>query len=267
MSKRQMPTPGLLCMMKYLSEGWMMMQRDVHLSPQDLLQAMQFKDGDFARTAVISGQPQRVSMAFEKLKNPMRNFSAFGYTFWTGEHRGTRVTVGNGGLYAPDAALVTELLCAGGVDCLIRLGSCGGLLEEIGIGDYVLAEGVLRGDGVTRYYVDDAFAPLADKGINHILQEGFQTVKRGLVWTTDAILKETKAFVNDAISKGAIAVDMVTSPFLTIAQIYQKRAAALLVVSDNVITGDLGFASIKVFDAEKKMIDRTFDLIETIDPR
>jgi purine-nucleoside phosphorylase len=137
--------------------------------------------------------------------------------------------------------------------------------EEITIGDYVLAEGALRGDGVTRYYVDDAFVPSADKGITDMLQEGFEKVQRGVVWTTDAILKETKAFVNDAISKGAIAVDMVTSPFLTIAQIYNKKAAALLVVSDNVITGEVGFANIKVFDAEKRMIDRTFDLIGAID--
>lgn len=242
-----------------------MMQREVHLSPQGLLGAMQFKEGDFARIAVLSGQPQRVSLAFDKLDNPVRNFSAFGYTFWTGEYKGMRVTVGNGGLYAPDAALVTELLCAGGVDCLIRLGSCGGMQEEMRLGDYVLAEGALRGDGVTRYYVDDAFETLSDEGVNHILQEGFKEIRRGVVWTTDAILKETKAFVNDAISKGAIAVDMVTSPFLTIAQLYKKKAAALLVVSDNVITGEIGFANSNVFDAEKRMVDLTFDLINSID--
>jgi len=241
------------------------MQREVHLSPQDLLRSMQFKEGDFARVAVLSGQPQRVSMAFEKLENPVRNFSAFGYTFWTGLYKEVRVTVGHGGLYAPDAALVTELLCTGGVDYLIRLGSCGVMREDIKIGDYVLAEGAIRGDGVTRYYVDDAFVPYADKVMSDKLKEGFKKVNRGMVWTTDAILKETKEFVNDAISRGAIAVDMVTSPFLTIAQIYKKKAAAILVVSDNLITGEVGFGNIKVFDAEKRMIDRAFDLIGAID--
>lgn len=103
------------------------MQREIHITPMDLLKAVQFKEGDLAKIAIISGQPQRVSMALEKLKNPLKNFSAFGYTFWTGEYKGKRVTVGNGGMYAPDAALVTELLCAGGVDYLIRLGSCGSM--------------------------------------------------------------------------------------------------------------------------------------------
>jgi len=58
---------------------------------------------------------------------------------------------------------------------------------------------------------------------------------------------------------------MVTSPFLTIANLYDKKAAAILLVSDNLITGEIGFASIKVFDAEKKMIDRAFDLMGVID--
>jgi purine-nucleoside phosphorylase len=242
-----------------------MMQRPVHISPQDLLKSMQFKEGDFAKIAILSGQPQRVAMALEKLKNPVRNFSAFGYTFWTGDYWGKRVTIGNGGLYAPDAALVTELLCVGGIDYLIRLGSCGGMRDDIKIGDYVLAENALRGEGVTRYYVSDGFTPHADETLGNKLAELFIKVHRGMVWTTDALLRETKELVNNAISQGAIAVDMVTSAFLTITQIYKKKAAALLMVSDNLITGEVGFSNIRVFDAEKRMIDSAFDLIGAID--
>ena len=242
-----------------------MMQRDVHLTAQDLLMAMQFKPGDFGEIAIISGQPQRVQMALEKLKNPMRNFSAFGYTLWTGEYKDKRVTVGHGGMYAPDAALITELLCVGGVEYLIRLGSCGAMKKEIEIGDYVIAKGAIRGDGVTRYYVDDDFVPHADEVLTTKLAELCpKHTHLGMIWTTDALLRETKEVVNDAIAKGAIAVDMVTSPFLTIAQLYGKKACALLVVTDNLITGEIGFADIRVFDAERRMIERGFDLVREI---
>jgi len=108
-----------------------MMQRPIHVSPQDMLKSMQFKDGDFANIAIVSGQPQRIQLALEKLENPVKNFSAFGYTFWTGEYKSNRITVGNAGLYAPDSAMITELLCVGGIDYLIRLGSCGALKENI----------------------------------------------------------------------------------------------------------------------------------------
>ncbi|MCD6319409.1 MAG: hypothetical protein J7M03_01880 [Candidatus Desulfofervidaceae bacterium] len=244
-----------------------MMEREIHISPQDLLQAMQFRPGDFANIAIVSGQPQRVNMALEKLKNPVKNFSAFGYTFWTGEYKGKRVTVGNGGMYAPDAALITELLCVGGVDYLIRLGSCGALKSEIKLGELVLAESALRGDGVTKYYVNnDGFIPQADKSLTDTLEAICKKhIYRGKVWTTDALLRETKEVINNVIRQGGIAVDMVTSPFLTISQLYNKKAIALLVVSDNLITGEIGFSNIKVFDAERRMIGYAFNLVGAID--
>lgn len=232
----------------------------------DLLMAMQCKPGDLAGIALVSGQPQRVTMALEKLENPTINFSAFGYTLWTGNYKGKRVTVGNGGLYAPDSALMTDLLCAAGVEYLVRLGSCGGMREDIQIGDYVLVESALRGDGVTTYYVDDGFTPFADKELSDTVATAFNhEPHRGMVWTTDALLRETKEVVNNAIDKGAIAVDMATSPLLTIAQMNNRKAAAVLVVSDNLITGEMGFASIRVFDAEKRMVDCAFDVIEKLD--
>jgi purine-nucleoside phosphorylase len=241
-----------------------MMNRDIHISPKDLLNSMQFKEGDFADIAIVCGQPQRAMLALEKLENPVKNFSAFGYTFWTGKYNGKRVTVGNGGYYAPDSALVTELLCVGGVNNIIRLGSCGSLKKEIAVGDYVLAEKALRGDGVTKYYVDESYIPTSDIDLNNKLCNLLENTHKGMVWTTDALLKETKEIVNDVINKGAIAVDMITSAFLTIANVYKKKATALLVVSDNLITGELGFSSIKFFDAEKKMIDKSFDIIDEL---
>ncbi|MBU0896991.1 MAG: hypothetical protein KKB76_05165, partial [Candidatus Omnitrophica bacterium] len=81
-----------------------MMQRAVHLRPRDLLNSLQFKDGDFGKTAFISGQGQRARTCLENLENPIKNFTFLGYTFWTGYYNGKKVTVGNGGFYAPDSA-------------------------------------------------------------------------------------------------------------------------------------------------------------------
>ena len=110
-----------------------MMQRDIHLSPKELLSSLQFKDGDFGEIALVSGQQHRAKMCLEKLENCVKNFTFLGYTFWTGFHKGKKVTVGTGGFYAPDSAFVTEFLCVGGVNTLIRLGSCGALREDINV--------------------------------------------------------------------------------------------------------------------------------------
>ncbi|UCC95867.1 MAG: hypothetical protein JSW40_03740 [Candidatus Omnitrophota bacterium] len=244
-----------------------MMRRDIHLKPKDLLNSLQFKEGDFGKVALVSGQQQRAKMCLQKLENPVKNFTFLGYTFWTGFYRDKKVTVGNGGFYAPDSAFVTELLCVGGIDALIRLGSCGALREDISIGDYILATHIIRGDGATRYYVKDDFKNSVSDNLSSKLQAIFEPlgkIHRGGVWTTDALFRETKDIVNSYIERGAIAVDMVTSPFVTVANLYGKKAAAILAVSDNLITGSLGFADFRFFEAEMKMADVIFNIVDAM---
>lgn len=244
-----------------------MMQRDVHMDPQGLLASLQFKPGDFGDIVLVSGQQHRAQMCLKKLENPVKNFTFLAYSFWTGLYKGRKVTVGNGGFYAPDSALTTEILVAGGVETFIRLGSCGALRQDMNIGDYVLATDVLRGDGTTRYYVDDDFSPKVDDAVNSALESSFKSagiVHKGGIWTTDAIFRETKEVVNPYIEKGAIAVDMVTSPFVTIANLNKRRAGVICVVSDNLITGQMGFSDYRFFGAEMKMIDLAFEAIEKL---
>jgi len=241
-----------------------MMERDVHLHAQGLLGSLQFRPGDFGEYGIISGQLQRAQRCLQLLENPVKNFTFLGYTFWTGTYKGKKVTVGNGGFFAPDSAFVTEILCVGGIQTLIRLGSCGGLKKEMNVGDFIVVDKVLRGDGATRYYVDDKFVPTVDGDLTKKLVDVFSkagTVHQGGCWTTDALFKETKEIVNPYIEKGAISVDMVTSPFVTLANIYKRKVCAVLAVSDNLITGAMGFADFRFFDAEEKMTKLAFELI------
>ena len=244
-----------------------MMQRDYHLGPKELLASLQFKEGDFGEIALISGQRHRAKMCLERLENCVKNFTFLGYTFWSGFYKGKKITVGNGGFYAPDSAFVTEFLCAGGITTLIRLGSCGALREDINVGDYILATDIIRGDGATRYYVENDFKPKVDIDLTSKIEEVFKavgTLHRGGIWTTDALFKETKEIVNPYIEKGAIAVDMVTSPFVTVANLYKRKVAAVLAVSDNLITGALGFSDYRFFEAEMKMTNLAFGVVDKL---
>ncbi|MFA5008408.1 MAG: hypothetical protein WC546_04215 [Candidatus Omnitrophota bacterium] len=241
-----------------------MMQRDVHLHAKGLLESLQFRQGDFGQIGIISGQMQRAQRCLQYLENPVKNFTFLGYTFWTGLYKGKKVTVGNGGFYAPDSAFVTEILCVGGIKTLIRLGSCGGMKQEMTVGDFVVVDKVIRGDGATRYYVDDNFIPQVDKDLSKKLVTVFEKqgkVYQGACWTTDAMFRETKEIVNPYIEKGAICVDMVTSPFVTVSNVYKTSVAAILVVSDNLLTGEMGFADFRLFDAEEKMTKTVFEII------
>tara|TARA_B100000315_G_C14592979_1_gene596962 strand:- start:2186 stop:2917 length:732 start_codon:yes stop_codon:yes gene_type:complete len=237
------------------------------MNPKELLASLQFKEGDFGDIVLVSGQQHRAQLCLEKMENHVKNFTFLGYTFWTGYYKGIKVTVGNGGFYAPDSAFVAEILCAGGINTFIRLGSCGALRKDINIGDYVLVTDVLRGDGTTRYYVDDDFVPKVSPDVNEAINEVFKqagTIHQGGIWTTDAIFRETKEIVNPYIEKGAIAVDMVTSPLVTIANLNKRKVASICAVSDNLITGQMGFTDFRFFQAEMKMTDLAFSVVDEL---
>ena len=52
-----------------------MMEREVHLTPKDLLYTLQFKEGDFGEVVLMSGQQHRAKMCLEKLENHVKNFT------------------------------------------------------------------------------------------------------------------------------------------------------------------------------------------------
>ena len=91
------------------------------------------------------------------------------------------------------------------------------------------------------------------------------TVHEGKVWSTDAILRETRDVVNKVIDQGAIGVDMVSSAFLTIAQVNKIPAVSILAVSDNLITGQMGFINPDYYMAEGMLIQMALELVKGLE--
>ena len=242
------------------------MVKDVHMTGKDLMEMVQLRPEDIGAYALVPGPRERMEALIKKLENPIKNFSFMEYTMYTGEYAGTKVTTINGGRFSADTAITTEILCNAQAQTMIRIGSCGSLREDIQVGDLVIADSGLRGDGVTPYYVEESFQPQADPALTAQLkaaadQSGL-SVHTGKVWSTDAILKETREHVGRAVEQGAVAVDMVTSVFLTLCQLYKIPAAVILAVSDNVITGEMGFMNPDYYMAEAAMIGIALNFIK-----
>ena len=208
-------------------------------------------------------------MLLRALKNPKKSFSFLDYEMHTGTHNGKRVTVGNGGRYAADTAISTELLCAGGVQSLVRIGSCGSLNKKVKIGDLVVVTGAVRGEGTTPYYVPRNFSTVADPGIVRALVKAAKnlrvTVHLGWVYTTDALFRETPELLDQLNQQGISAIDMVTSAFLTVAQVCNKKAGAILAVSDECLYGKFGFRHPRFLATENKMIEVAVNALQFID--
>jgi len=246
------------------------MKKDVHLTGKDLMGMVQLRPEDIGKYAIVPGPKERLDGFLKSIENPIKNFSFMEYTMYTGDYAGTKITSINGGRFSADTAITTEILCNAQPKAMIRMGSCGALTEDIKIGELIVADNALRGDGVTPYYVDDPnFQPESDKALSDSIYEiacesGFKT-HRGRTWSTDAILRETREHVGNAVEKGSIAVDMVTAVFLTICQQYKIPATAILAVSDHIITGEMGFMDTNYYMAEHAMIGITLDLVKKLE--
>ncbi len=247
----------------------MQMQRDIHMSGKDMVEMLMIRPGDLGKYAIITGPAERRDAILKFLKNPIKNFSFFEYAMFTGDLDGIKVSVENGGRFSADSAIAAEVACEGGVKYIIRAGSCGGLNEDIQVGEVVIATDVVRGDGVTPYYVGDDFKTRADEKVVNALKKACDKLKVpykvGAVWTTDALLRETREVVEKFRSKGAIAVDMVTSSLLTIAQLKKVAAGSILAVSDNVITGEMGFINPKYYDALSNIVKVSLEEVRILE--
>ncbi|MCX5714916.1 MAG: hypothetical protein NT033_09015 [Candidatus Omnitrophica bacterium] len=236
----------------------MQMQKEVHLTGKDLTAMVQLRPEDVGKYAIVPGPKDRLEVLMKKIENPVRNFSFMEYTMYTGTYQGIKITGINGGRFSTDTSITTEVMCNSGIENIIRIGTCGALDENIGVGDLMVVDKVIRGDGVTPYYVDGKFQTLADKKISDTLFEVAKgmglKVHRGTAWTTDALLRETREIVEAKRKEGAIVVDMVSSTLLTICQLHKVKAASILAVSDNVITGEMGFMNPMYYMAESNLI-------------
>ncbi|HEX2930488.1 MAG TPA: hypothetical protein VHV54_12270 [Candidatus Binatia bacterium] len=235
------------------------MLKESHFTPQRMLSMLGLKPDSLGPYALIPGPKERSEMIIKLLDGPQKNFTFLDYEMHSGMLEGKRVTVGNGGRYAPDTAITTEILCGAGAQSIVRVGSCGSLQEDVKIGDLVIVTGALRGEGTSRYYVAENFSTVAHADIVNALKKAADDLKvryhLGWIFTTDALFQETPELIQQLNKQNISSIDMVTSTFLTIAQVRGKKAGAVLAVSDECLHGKFGFRDPAFFEAEQKTIE------------
>ena len=81
----------------------------------------------------------------------------------TGTYRGQRVSIVSTGIGTDNVEIVmAEILAITERPTFIRVGSCGGLQPEIGLGDLVISTGAVRLETTTSWFVHDGYPAVAD---------------------------------------------------------------------------------------------------------
>jgi uridine phosphorylase len=119
--------------------------------------------GELAEYILLPGDPDRTAriasrFEFIELEHRHREFATV-----TGRYRGRRISVVSTGIGTDNVEIVVaEILAITERPTFIRVGSCGALQPEMGLGDLVISSGAVRLESTTSFFVHDGYPAVAD---------------------------------------------------------------------------------------------------------
>jgi uridine phosphorylase len=120
------------------------------------------KEGDVGRYVLLPGDPKRCEKIAAFFDNPKLIADSREYVTYTGTLNGVKVSVTSTGIGGPSASIAICELAKCGVDTFIRVGTCGGIREDILGGDIVIASGAVRMEGTSREFAPIEYPAVAN---------------------------------------------------------------------------------------------------------
>ena len=218
-----------------------------------------------AKIVLFPGDPLRAKTVAETYLekpvcfNKVRNMLGF-----TGMYKGRRISVMGSGMGVPSATLYEhELFQFYGVESVIRIGSAGGIGEDVKLRDLVIAMTASTNSHYADMYgFPGQLTPMADP---EMLQTAMEKAKKlkvpariGQVFTADMFYNangEAGAAYRDF---GILAVEMETAGIYWEAMASKKRALSLLSISDHIFTGE-GLSAEERQDSFRQMMETALE--------
>lgn len=200
---------------------------------------------DFAPVVLMPGDPLRARYIAENfLTDPMLVNNVRGVQGYTGSYEGQRISVMASGMGMPSMGIYSyELFNFFGVEAIIRVGSAGGIREDVHLRDIVIGQGACTDSGYSHtFQLPGTFAPIA----SYRLLEHCTGLARGasLAYHVGNLLSSDLFYHDDAESTalwnkmGVLAVEMEAAALYMNAARAGKHGLAICTVSDHLLTGE-----------------------------
>ena len=201
------------------------------------------KPGDIAETVLMPGDPYRAKWAAETfLKDAVCVNQVRGMLGFTGTWNGQKVTIQGSGMGMPSLSIyANELIRDYGAQTLIRIGSCGGMQDDVAVRDVILAMTASTVSTPSRgIFRELSFAPCADYGLlaaaaTAAKDMGVRTHVGG-IYSSDVFYDERPDLTAEMERHGVLGVEMEAAELYILAARYKRRALAVLTVSDHLKT-------------------------------
>jgi len=197
--------------------------------------------GDIAERILLPGDPLRAKWVADNYLENVKQYNSVRNMFgFTGTYKGERISVQGTGMGLPSASIyVTELFNEFDVHTAIRIGTAGGLQDKTKVGDLILAMTASTDSNINRRFTNGLdFAPHCDF---HLLMAAYEASKKfarvhvGGVSSMDFFYDETDA-AKKLQAHGVLALEMEANQLYSIAARKNRRALAIMTISDHVFT-------------------------------
>jgi purine-nucleoside phosphorylase len=201
--------------------------------------------GEIAPVVLMPGDPLRARWIAQTFLDDARCYTEVrGMLGFTGTWHGRPVSVQGSGMGQPSMAIyVNELFTDYDVQSVVRVGSCGALVDGLALRDVVIGSGACTDSSMNRIAFEGLdYAPVADFGLLRGAVEAAERrgteVHVGLLFSSDSFYAARPELVARMTGYGVLAVEMEASALYTLAAKHGRRALAICTVSDHVLTGE-----------------------------
>ena len=198
-----------------------------------------------AKVVLMPGDPLRAKyVADHYLENPVCFNTVRNMLGYTGTYKGKKISVMGHGMGVPSVGIYSyELYQFFGVDTIIRIGSAGGIGDDVKVRDVVIAMGASTNSHFAdQYRFPGQLCATADFGL---LRTAVEEAERmgvradvGQVFTADQFYNDNPEAGEMYRKFGILALEMEAAGLYWTAQRLGKKALAILTISDHIFTGE-----------------------------
>ena len=209
---------------------------------------IQVAPGEVGRYVILPGDPKRCALIAKYFDNPVQIADNREYVTITGTLDGKKVSVTSTGIGGPSAAIAIEELVMCGADTFIRVGTCGGMQEDILSGDIVIASGAIRMDGTGREYAPIEYPAVSDFEVTSALGQAAEELNMrfhiGVTQSKDSfygqhspetmpVSYELENKWNAWLRMGCLASEMESATLFIVGSFHRVRVGSVCMVMAN----------------------------------
>ena len=220
---------------------------------------------DIGKYVIMPGDPKRCAKIAEFFDDAKLVADSREYVTYTGTLDGVKVSVTSTGSGGPSAAIAIDELSKCGAHTFVRIGTCGGMQEDVMGGDVVIATGAVRMEGTSREFAPIEYPAVANLDVTNALVAAAKSLNIrhhvGVVQCKDSFFGQHEPEVMPVsyelenkwqawLRMGCLASEMESAALFIAGQFLRVRVGSCFLVVANQERAKMGLSNTQVHDTE-----------------